>query len=477
MPVPQPTFGPQGFQAPAESDILTGVSADINAALGGGINPALNTPQGQLASSETASIGAANDILLYVLSQFDPSFAQGRAQDALARIYFLERNPAQPSVVQAQCVGALGVQINAYQQSFKDTAGNVWTCTQSGTFTASGVLLLPFACGTGGPVALPAGSTASVLNGTPGWDTVTITQDAVIGSLVERRAAFETRRSQSVAINSNGWLPAIRGAVLAVPGVIDAFVIDNPLGTSALVGGVTLVANSLYVCVAGGAALAVAQAIFSRRAPGCNYNGNTTIQVQDMQGGYVAPYPTYSITFQTAQTQDVAVSVVIANSSLVPNNAAFLIQTAIVNAFAGLDGGPRARIGVETRASRFYSTIAALGPWAQVVDILVGGVPMATTVFVGSITATTLTVTQIGASSSPISVGQIIDDTTGAITTATTVTGFGTGTGGTGTYTVSTSQTVATETIYAFTASAFRVPTNIDHIPTVDPGNISVTLA
>ena len=49
--VPQPTFGATGFQAPAESDILAGVLADMSAALGGNLNTALSTPQGQLASS------------------------------------------------------------------------------------------------------------------------------------------------------------------------------------------------------------------------------------------------------------------------------------------------------------------------------------------------------------------------------------------------------------------------------------------
>ena len=42
---------------PSEQAILAGVQADINAAFGGGVNPSLQTPQGQLAQSETALIG------------------------------------------------------------------------------------------------------------------------------------------------------------------------------------------------------------------------------------------------------------------------------------------------------------------------------------------------------------------------------------------------------------------------------------
>ena len=62
--VPQPTFGDNGFVAPAESDILTAVENDINAAFGGALNMELSTPQGQLASSETAIIGDVNAMFL-----------------------------------------------------------------------------------------------------------------------------------------------------------------------------------------------------------------------------------------------------------------------------------------------------------------------------------------------------------------------------------------------------------------------------
>ena len=62
---------------PAETDILAGVQADINAAFGGGVNPSLQTPQGQLAQSETAIIGDKNNEIAYIANQVNPSFASG----------------------------------------------------------------------------------------------------------------------------------------------------------------------------------------------------------------------------------------------------------------------------------------------------------------------------------------------------------------------------------------------------------------
>ena len=89
--VPQCTLTPTGFQAPQESAILAGTVADIDQAVGGGLNPSLTTPQGQLASSMAAIIGFCYDFFLYYTNQVDPTYAQGRMQDAIARIYFIER--------------------------------------------------------------------------------------------------------------------------------------------------------------------------------------------------------------------------------------------------------------------------------------------------------------------------------------------------------------------------------------------------
>ncbi len=107
--VPLPAFGPTGLIIPTESAILGGVQADINGAFGGGLNPALTTPQGQLATSLAAIIGNCNDTLLELNNQMDPAFASGRNQDAIGRIYFISRNPALPTVVTCNLTGLPGV--------------------------------------------------------------------------------------------------------------------------------------------------------------------------------------------------------------------------------------------------------------------------------------------------------------------------------------------------------------------------------
>src|SRR5665647_464813 len=169
--VPIPTFGPRGFIAPLESQILQGVTIDINAAFGGGLNPALESPQGQLASSMTAIIGNCNDGYLLLTQMFDPALNMGRYQDAIARIYFIERLPSLPTVVQAQCTGLSGVVIPVGTVA-QAADGNIYSCDQDGTIGASGSVTLQFSCNTPGAIACPAGLLNSIYQSIPGWDSI-----------------------------------------------------------------------------------------------------------------------------------------------------------------------------------------------------------------------------------------------------------------------------------------------------------------
>jgi len=435
--VPAPSFGVTGFVAPSEADVLAGVEADMNAAFGGNLNfDNQETPQGQLATSTTAIIGNANDTFVAITNQVDPAFAAGRMQDAIGRIYFITRNPSEPTVVQATCTGLPGVVIpeGAIAQA---TDENLYVCTQAGTIPAGGTIALSFSCSVNGPVPCPEGSLNVIYQAIPGWDSVTNLVDGVMGNDTETRQAFEARRAQSVAKNSVGSLTSVLGAVLGVANVLDAYATENDSASPATVGGATLAANSLYVAVVGGDVNAVAKAIWSKKAPGCAYNGNTTVVVQDNNSGYSPPFPSYNVTFEIPPPLPILFAVSIANGPQVPSNAIVLVQNAIIAAFAGADGGPRARIGSTIYASRFTAPIAALGSWALIISLRIGSNNDSDAVaFSGRIAATTLTVSEVISGS--LAIGQTISDTTGLIIPGTKITG-GSGVS----WTVSASQTVA----------------------------------
>ena len=472
--VPPPTFGPSGFVAPLESAILAGVIADLNAAFGGNLNPSLSTPQGQIASSDAAIIGSTNDAFLFLAQMFDPAFSEGRFQDALARIWFLTRNPAQSTVVQGTCRGSANVVIPVGALAIA-ADGNIYSCLGQGIIPVGGSIVLSFACIATGPIQCPAGTLSQIYKAIPGWDSITNLSDGVIGNAVEARGAFEGRRRAAAAKNSINALQSILGAVLAVPNVLDAYVAENPTSQPIIIGNYTLAPHSISVAAVGGIASAVAAAIWSKKPPGCNYNGNTTIVVQDTSSGYSPPYPSYNVTFQIPAPLSIFFLVTLSSQQIIPSNALALIQAAVISAFAGGDGGPRARIGSSIFASRFYTAVAGLGAWAQIVEIKIGSANTAATSFTASISGAVLTVA--GVLTGSLAVGQVITDLTGIVAPGTTIVSLGSGTGGAGTYNLSASQTVASQAMFGVSPNQDVVAVNLNQTPVISAADIALAIA
>lgn len=392
--VPSVTFGPTGFIAPTEPAILAGVLADFNAAFGGNMNTSLATPQGQLATSLAALIGDADQTFAYYTNQVDPAYAQGRMQDAIGRIYFMTRNPAEPTVVSCLCVGLQDTVIPVGALA-TDTGGNIYFAVDGGTIPAGGSITLSFANTVPGPTPCQANTLTQIYQAIPGWDSINNPSDGVLGQNTESRAAFEERRIESVAANSRGMVQSVQGRVLAVSGVLDSFSYQNSTNNPLTYRGVTLVPNSIYVAVVGGTDDDVANAIWTKKSPGCSYNGNTNVTVYDTNSGYSDPLPSYVVSFERPEEVPILFSVILANSSQVPANVDTLVQNAIINAFAGQDGGARARIGSTLYASRFYAPVAALGAWAQIIEIKVGSTNTPDASFTAQIAAMVMTVSAV----------------------------------------------------------------------------------
>jgi len=376
--VPPVQFTPTGLVLPTESAILAGVQADQNAAFGGDLNPALNTPQGQLATSTAAIVANANDVFAQIVNQVDPDTSNGFMQDAIGRIYFLTRLPGTPTSVLLTCTGLFGTVIPAGAQA-QDTSGNIYVCQETGTIGAGGTVVLPFANTIDGPIAAPATTVNAIYQAISGWDSVNNASDGVAGANVETAVAFEFRRKQSVAINAQGSLPAIYAACFAVPGVIDVYVTQNNTGATVNMGSTNfpVIAHSVYVAVVGGDSLAVATAIWKAVNIGAAYNGNTIVNVSD-QSGYSIPIPTYPVTFEIPASSPIYFAVSITNSTLLPSDIVSRVKNAIIASFTGADGSARARIGSQILASKFYGPVQAIGPEVSILTIYIGTTPSPT---------------------------------------------------------------------------------------------------
>jgi hypothetical protein len=471
--VPPIVFSPTGIVIPSPAAVLAGVQADINAAFGSNLNfTNSSTPQSQLAASTAAIVNNTYAAFLFLSQMFDPAYAFGRYQDAIGRFYDLSRDGSQSTVVECTVTGA-GVTIPVGALAI-DTSGNIYQATQAVTIGAGGgSATQQFAALVPGPTVCPAGALNRIYQAIPGWDSITNAADGVEGNATETRAQFEAQRQATLQANARNTLSAIRGAVIEVSGVLDAYTTQNNTSGPVTIGGVTLPANSVYVAAVGGAAADVAAAIFSKLPPGPPMVGNTTVTVTDTNPPYQPPYPSYAITFEIPASLPVIFAVVLANGPTVPSDAATQVQNAIVSAFAGGDGGPRQTIGSTIYASRYYAPVAALGSWVSIVSILIGTPDSPDAQFTASIAGTTMTVSAVA--SGTLAVEQVLTDMTGDLIPGTTITAFGSGSGGTGTYTISPTQTVASEAMSGVVPDEASEATNINQVPVINSNNILVT--
>jgi hypothetical protein len=398
--VPSVEFTPTGLTVPQESEVLAGVQADYNDAFGGDLNPSLETPQGQLATSTAAIVTDNNALFAEFVNQVNPDTASGFMQDAIARIYFLNRSPGAPTAVQCDCVGAYQTVIPVGAQA-ADTSGNLYVCTQEGVIPISGTISLPFANVETGPIPCPADTLTAIYRAIPGWDTINNPLPGVLGQDVESRAAFETRRRNSVALNARGSLASIYAAVFDVDDVIDVYATENTGNDPIQVGSTdyTLAPHSLYVAAIGGAAEEIAQAIWTKKDVGCDYNGNTTVIVTDTSG-YSIPYPEYEVTFEIPPALPIKFAVQIADDPGLPSNIVDLVKAAIIATFDGSDGGTRVRIGSLLLASKFYPGVIEIGPATgtpvSVLSILLGSAtPTLTSQLIGIDQAPTVVASDI----------------------------------------------------------------------------------
>lgn len=220
-------------------------------------------------------------------------------------------------------------------------------------------------------------------------------------------------------------------------------------GTTLNLGGVIVPPNSLFVAAVGGSDADVAQAIWSKKAPGIPYYpGNTSYTVYDTEVQSPLPGVAYPVVFERPDDLPFVFKVTLVNNPDVPSNAQTLIQNAIVAAFAGSAlNSSRARIGSLVLASTYYSAVAALGSWAEIVNLLINTPhdPNATgtgsfgATFTGSGSGTNLTVT---GSAGYLSAGDLLSGT--GIPAGTTIVSQTSGTtGGDGVYVTSAATTAS----------------------------------
>jgi len=314
------------------------------------------TPAGQLIDSQTAHIVEKDNEILFLSQQFNPLSAEGVFQDALGKIYFLNRKREQASVAVCTCTGLEGTAIPAGAAIRSSVDGTRWLCQEGVTIPAGGEVSAVFVAEKTGPLAAAAHTLTEIVTIVPGWDAVTNAAAAVTGRDVESQMEFEQRRYNSVAVNARGSLSALYAAVAATSGVIDAVVLENQGSEMIWRWGIAIPGHSVCVSVIGGDDEDIAEAIYRKKDAGCGTCGNHDVVYTDsVQPGQ----PEYTYSIERPEPLPVRFRVVIRHSPATPGTVDTLVREAIVAEFEGrgLHGTPRVGMCQSVYAARFYCAV------------------------------------------------------------------------------------------------------------------------
>lgn len=317
------------------------------------LNTEPETPAGQLIDGMTALVLQKDNAILFLSDMFNPETSVGVFQDALGKIYFMDRHVAQPTTVSCTCKGLQGTQIPV-GSIVQDGNGNQFTSTELATIGSNGSVDVLFQCTETGAITVNANTVNKIITVIPGWDSVINNSAGVVGRERETQAEFEQRRYDSVAKNSHGLAESVGGSINALEDVIACRIEQNRTNNTVEFLGVQIPGHSVYLSVYGGTSNEIGEVMHNKLDPGCGTAGNSEVEVTDPTTGSIA---TYFYTVPTAQNLYISITT--------DGNATYdedTIKQAIINNFNGnTNEFNRVIMGDTVYSSRFYQDIINAG--------------------------------------------------------------------------------------------------------------------
>jgi hypothetical protein len=263
-----------GFDAETYEEIVEDIDADLHADIDPNLDLGGTTPIGQTISAFSDRLAAAWEAIDIAYSAIDPRQAEGFLLDNVGVLRGVLRNDATFGEVELELDIDNGVNLPAgVIVSVAGEDGNQWELIEAFTAPGPGQHYLMFRAKVEGVYNALPGTITNIVTPVSGWNSATNLLAATPGRAVETDAQYRVRQETALAASGSGTYDAIRTAVIAVPGVIEALVYQNDADYPQVFDGVSLPPHSFIVIVYDGPSPAadddeIAQAIWDNKPAG-----------------------------------------------------------------------------------------------------------------------------------------------------------------------------------------------------------------
>jgi len=346
-----------GVVVPETANIQTDVENEYKAVFGQDLVVTPNTPQGVLITAEVLARSnvVANNAAL--ANQINPNVAGGVFLDAIWALTGGQRLPATKTSVLGVTLGGLaGTLIPAGSQaSLVD--GTLFASVSDVTLDGSGAGSVEFQAVDAGPVAVNVGALSQIVTGVLGWDTVANPTAGTPGRNVESDLSARLRRKNTLGAQNVALPVAISSGVYGVDGVRSLAFRENTAATTETIDGVSMVAKSIFVCVDGGTDGDVAAAILAHKSLGAAMNGTTTVNTTDPATGQA-----YPVKFQRPDPIAVQARVTVRDINALGDVTATVQAAILAYAAGGIEGEAGFVVGGSVSAFELAGAVARQSP-------------------------------------------------------------------------------------------------------------------
>lgn len=351
-----------GFSAKNLTQILDSIRARQKVAFGDAFAADVDTSVvGQLNGVYAAELAELWNAAQVVWASLHPDTASGVSLDRTAAITGAVRLPATKSTVTLRLTGTNGTVVSAGFTARAPNTDIKFTTTAGGT-VSGGILDLPAECTVFGPTLAPAGTLTEIFTPTSGITAVTNQVDAEPGRLLESDADFRIRREGLLRAVGGSTIDAIRADVLAVDGVDEVYVFNNPTNST---NGDGLPPHSFEVVVRGGANQDIFDAIGSSQPAGIESYGAVSGTFEDNSGNL------QDVALTRPTETDIYIDVVVTTDDTYPVDGDAQIKQALVDFW---EATPQ-RVGVDVVYNRLFGAIYSVTGVTQVTTLEIGTSP------------------------------------------------------------------------------------------------------
>ena len=285
-----------------------------------------SSPDGLKLASDAEIFANLDELAQKAYNSKDPNKAKDVDLNVLCSLTGTTRSEGTPSSVTLTLTGVNGTVVQAGKIVESVSDSSQWTIDSDVTI-AGGTATVTATCTTNGATPASIGTITKIVNTVGGWQTVTNSTVATLGTNRQSDSLLRVERRRSVARPGNNQLDSMTGELFDVEGVRRVRVYENYTSVTDDNG---LTQHSVAPIIDGGADADIAKAIFIKKNPGCDlYVAGTPVTVEGVYDRY--PNNAKTITFSRPIYVDMMLTINITDDGSLPVDVEDLIKAAIID--------------------------------------------------------------------------------------------------------------------------------------------------